>query len=487
MGNQEPNGRGGAPSRSDARAWPDLRLAAAIAAAKLASAGIRRTGRGGGTSAPGLIADRIDPALLAKLASRLERGAIVVAGTNGKTTTSRMIADVLEADGARVVHNRSGSNLVRGVVAAFAGQARMTGDPGGNVAVIEADEAAFPAITARITPQIIVLNNLFRDQLDRYGELNTVARRWRQALEALPATTTVVVDADDPTLAAITEGIAARRVTFGLHDVPYRLPSLPHAADAAVCRRCGADLVYEALYLSHLGDWRCPACGNARPPLDVSGRNVALHGVESLTVSVYQHEHPLLTVEVGVPGLYNVYNVVAAVAATVTSGVPPSTIERALARFQAAFGRIERVSLRGRTLTLALVKNPVGFNEVLRMLTGATGALTVPVLIAINDLSADGRDVSWLWDVDFELLAAGSVPLSTTGLRATDMANRLKYAGIPLDRIVQRGEDMRAALDAFISSLPEGGTGYILPTYTAMLEIRQILTELGAVESFWRQ
>jgi UDP-N-acetylmuramyl tripeptide synthase len=487
MGKLEANGRGGAPSRSETRIRPDLRLAAAIAAAKLASAGIRRTGRGGGTSAPGIIADRIDPALLAKLARRLERGAILVAGTNGKTTTSRMIADVLEADGARVVHNRSGSNLVRGVVAAFAGQATVTGQPGGDVAVIETDEAAFPAIVARITPRIIVLTNLFRDQLDRYGELNTIALRWRTALEALPSTTTVVVDVDDPTLAAITEGLSAQRVTFGLHNVPYCLAALPHAADAAACRRCGADLVYDALYVSHLGAWRCPVCGNARPPLDISGREVALHGVESLTVRVFQQEQPLLSINVGVPGLYNVYNVVAAVATAVTAGVPAATIEHALRHFRAAFGRIERVTLRGRTLVLALVKNPVGFNEVLRMLTETSGSLTVPVLIAINDLTADGRDVSWLWDVDFELLAAGNAPLSTTGLRATDMANRLKYAGVSLDRIVQLGEDMHAALDAFVESLPEGGTGYILPTYTAMLAIRQILTELGAVESFWQQ
>jgi len=253
------------------------------------------------------------------------------------------------------------------------------------------------------------------------------------------------------------------------------------------CRRCGADLAYDALYVSHLGDWRCPSCGYARPSLDIAGTEVVLEGVESLRVTIRHGEGRSFTVSVGVPGLYNVYNVVAAASAAIAAGVPDTTISRALAAFQAAFGRIERVSLRGRTLTLALVKNPVGFNEVLRMLTAATGSLTVPVLIAINDLTADGRDVSWLWDVDFELLADGQVPVSTTGLRAADMANRLKYAGLAADRIVQRGTDMRAALDAFVADLPEGGTGYILPTYTAMLELRQILADLGAVETFWRQ
>ena len=473
--------------RNGARRRFDLRLGVAIAAAKLAAAGIRRAGRGGGTAAPGLIADRIDPALLTKIATRLPRGVIVVAGTNGKTTTSRMLADVLEADGCQVVHNRSGSNLVRGVAAAFADHASLTGNPGGDAAVVETDEAALPTILQLVRPCVVVLNNLFRDQLDRYGELNTIATKWRAALARLPLETTLVVNGDDPTLATITEGIAARRLSFGLNERRYRLDALPHAADAATCRRCGADLVYDALYVSHLGAWRCPACGVARPPLDVTGVDVELRGVEALRVVLERREAAPLPLEVGVPGLYNVYNVIAAATAARALGVGDETIVRSLAAFRAAFGRIERVSLRGRTLTLALVKNPVGFDEVLRMLTMATGGLTVPTLIAINDLTADGRDVSWLWDVDFEILANGVAPLSTTGLRGADMANRLKYAGVPAERIVPLGPDLQRALDAFVASVPEGGTAYILPTYTAMLELRQILTDLGAVETFWKQ
>src|SRR5215213_3299134 len=268
------------------RRLPDVRLGAAIAAAKLTSAGIRRAGRGGGTAAPGLIADRIDPALLTKLAGRLPQGAIVVAGTNGKTTTSRMLADVLEAAGTRVVHNRSGSNLVRGVAAAFADHASVTGRPRGDAAVVESDEAALPAVVELLRPRLILLNNLFRDQLDRYGELNTIATRWQSALERLPATTTLVVNVDDPTLAAMTDGLDARRIGFGLDESRYRLDALPHAADAATCRRCGADLVYDALYVSHLGAWRCPACGNGRPPLEATGTGIQLHGVDSLRVTL---------------------------------------------------------------------------------------------------------------------------------------------------------------------------------------------------------
>jgi len=471
---------------------PDLRLGASLTAAKLTAGAIRVLGRGGGTAAPGLVADRIDPDLLAKVAGRLPRGAVVVAGTNGKTTVSRMIADVLEADGCRVIHNRSGSNLVRGVAAAFAAHASVGGDPRADVGVIEADEAAFPEIARLVAPRVVVLNNLFRDQLDRYGEINTIATRWRTAVADLPDGTTVVVNVDDPALAAVTDGIAARRVAFGLDERQYRLNALPHAADAATCRRCGHDLVYEALYVSHLGDWRCPNCGNARPTLAVTGRDVLLDGVDALRVTVdiagTTSERPggCLELAVGVPGLYNAYNVVAATAAAHTLGVPEATTVRALGAFRAAFGRIERVAFRERTLVLALVKNPVGFNEVLRMLTSTAG-LTVPTLIAINDLAADGRDVSWLWDVDFELLAEGTAPLSTTGLRGADMANRLKYAGIPNERLHPLPNDLRSALETFVESVPKGGTAYVLPTYTAMLDLRRILANLGAVETFWRQ
>ena len=470
---------------------PDPRLVAALAAAKVAGAGIRRVGRGGGTAAPGLVADRIDPELLRKLAARLDRGAIVVAGTNGKTTTSRMVADILEADGLRVAHNRSGSNLVRGVVSALAERASVGGDPRADAAVIETDEAAFPEIVRLLQPRVILLNNLFRDQLDRYGELNTIATKWRTALERLPAATTVVVNGDDPTLAAISEGIAARRVAFGLDDPNplFHLAAVPHAADATVCRACGRDLAYATLYSAHLGDWRCDGCGRRRPELDVVGRGIVLEGVDALRVTVERRgDRPAsLPLRVAVPGLYNVYNTVAAVAATSTFGAPDAAIERAMADFRSAFGRIERVSFRGRTIVMALVKNPVGFNETLRMLTVGTGGLDVPTLIAINDLTADGRDVSWLWDVDFELLATGDGPLYTTGLRGTDMANRLKYAGVPAARLHPLEDDLARGLQAFVEQVPEGQVGYVLPTYTAMLGLRRTLADLGAVESFWRQ
>jgi UDP-N-acetylmuramyl tripeptide synthase len=472
---------------------PDFRLGAALGAAKLTSAGIRRLGRGGGTAAPGLVADRIDPRLLDKITARLPAGAIVIAGTNGKTTVSRMVADVLEANGLQVTHNRSGSNLARGVASALAARATLSGNPQADIAVIESDEAALPEILRRVAPRVVVLNNLFRDQLDRYGELNAIASLWRPALAQLPPASTVVVNVDDPTLADLTDGISARRVAFGLADpdARYQLAALPHAVDAAICRRCGSDLTYDALYSAHLGDWRCPGCAAARPRLEVRGRAITLNGVDSLRVGIERDNQtrplPPLDLEVAIPGLFNVYNAVAVAATATVLDVPASRIESALAAYQPAFGRIERIPFRGRTIILTLVKNPVAFNETMRMLTIATDGLTVPTLIAINDLDADGRDVSWLWDVDFELLASGAAPLYTSGIRGADMANRLKYAGVPAERLHALPNDLARGLDAFIDTLPEGGVGYILPTYTAMLGLRQVLAERGAVERFWEQ
>ena len=470
--------------------FPDLRLAAAVTAARLTAAGLRRANRGG-TAAPGLVADRIDPGLLGKLSADLSRGVVLVAGTNGKTTVSRMLADILTADGADVIHNRSGSNLVRGVTASFAERAGLLGGAGGDAAVIEADEAAFPELLRRIQPRVVLLNNLFRDQLDRYGELATIARSWEAALKTLPAGSTIVANVDDPLIAQIVGGSPARLLPFGLTDQnrAIQLAELPHAADTIRSRASGQTYVYDALYVGHLGAWRTADGSEARPRLAFAGDQIRLNGVESLAMYVEVAGPPEITIalEVGVPGLYNAYNALAATAAARALGVESTVIQDALGAFRAAFGRIERVQLDGRSLTLALVKNPTGFNEVLRMLTMGDGHLGQPTLIAINDLDADGRDVSWLWDVDFELLAAGTTPLATAGMRAPDMANRLKYAGVATDRITTIGGELPAALATFVRSIPEGGSGYILPTYTAMLAIRRALAERGAVEAFWRQ
>lgn len=462
------------------------RQLASISASKATLEVLRRSGRGG-TAAPGLVAMQIDPAVVSKIAKRLPQGAVVVAGTNGKTTTSRMIADIIESSGLAVVHNRSGSNLARGVAATFVQHASLTGQPNAQMAVIESDEAALPEILRLVQPRLLVLNNLFRDQLDRYGELDTVGQKWKAAFAKLPAKTRLIVDVDDPTLANITEGLAAPRTTFGLSAPEHQLAELPHAADAAVCRTCAADLTYSELYLGHLGDWLCQSCGAARPQLDVVGQHVQLDAMASLTMTVNDEARSLRDVTVQVPGIYNAYNVTAAVATGFALGIPTETIRAALEKFQSPFGRAERVNFDGREISIALVKNPVGFNEVLRTITEGGSELAAPTLIVINDEFADGRDVSWLWDVDFEMLASGTLPIATAGIRGPDMANRLKYAGVAESRLLPIDGPIDQALGRFLAFTKDSAEVSILPTYTAMLAVREALGNAGAVERFWEE
>ena len=462
----------------------DARLIAALIAAKATYRATRLLGRGG-TALPGVIAERVDPGLIAKAARTLAQGSIVVAGTNGKTTTSRLLTEILIAAGHRVVNNGAGSNLSRGIAASFARASSAAGRVRADVAVLETDEAAFPAIVAAVHPRMIVLNNLFRDQLDRYGELHSIAARWEAALAALDSGVTLVYDADDPTLCALAARAAPGtvRVPFGLGAHRYGLPTLAHAADSIHCPRCGTPLQYHLLSVGHLGDWYCPTGDNARPPLAFAATDIALNGMEgaSFTFAVDDLTTPNAMIQTQLPGLYNVYNTVGALAAARTFGVSAAVAGAAARTFMPPFGRIERVSLRARRLTLLLIKNPTGANEVLRLLASAPEA---PLLIAINDLAADGRDVSWLWDTDFETLAAHVAPIIVSGIRAADMAVRLKYAGVPEARISVVPE-ITDALVAVAECAAPGADAYVLPTYTAMLAARDALARFGALTDVW--
>jgi UDP-N-acetylmuramyl tripeptide synthase len=439
----------------------------------------------------------------------------MVTGTNGKTTTSRMIASILDAAGKQPLHNRSGSNLERGLVATLVGAATPTaGLPREMQAgLFEVDEAAMPNALPAIAPKVALFNNLFRDQLDRYGEIDTVYRKWRMALSRLGANSTLVLNADDPAIASLaqTPQLRAKVLFFGIEDARYALTELPHAADSIQCTRCGSRLDYSLILLGHLGHWRCPQCGLERPQPDVAATRVSLHGTERSEIEL-RTPHGKMQLTLNVPGLYNVYNGLAAVSSTLAFGVSPAHVREGLSNFTAAFGRIERVEVPGsdgKSLLMALVKNPVGFNEVLRMLfptsTPESLELDKPkhLLIIINDLIADGRDVSWLWDVDFEVLApsADGRPQTTdggaavdrvarvvvSGIRASDMAVRLKYAGVTSEQISLE-RDIGKALDLALRELPPAETLYVLPTYTSMLGFREMLHKRGWVgDQFWEQ
>jgi UDP-N-acetylmuramyl tripeptide synthase len=479
-------------------------LIAAINAAKTSSLAARLLGRGGGTALPGLVAQAVYPSVLRALASQLPDGSIMVTGTNGKTTTSRMLGSILEAAGKEPLHNRSGSNLERGLVSTMIGAATRTGGlpKSLRVGLFEVDEAAMPGVLPSIRPRVALFNNLFRDQLDRYGEIDTIYRKWRGALPSLGPKSKLVLNADDPAISSLadTEGLRANILTFGIADSRYALEALPHAADSISCPRCNSRLEYSLILLGHLGHWRCPSCGLSRVRPDVAATRVRLHGTDSSELSLITPVGPM-QVTLKVPGLYNVYNGLAAISVALAFGISLKHIREGLEKFTAAFGRIERVAIPGddkKDLLMALVKNPVGFNEVLRMLfplegmEGEDALSTEPkhLLIIINDLTADGRDVSWLWDVDFEVLVtspylAGRVHVS--GIRASDMGLRLKYAGVD-PGILEVEPSPEQALDSALRDLSPGETLYVLPTYTSMLAFRKLLHSRGWVEGqFWEQ
>jgi len=443
--------------------WPAL--------ARLVRVLSRRLGRGGGTTLPGRLLMRADPKALARMAGRLDEGAVLVSATNGKTTTSAMVAGVLERAGRPLVHNRAGSNMGWGVATALLDAGREPGQVG----LFEVDEAWLPAVAQAVRPRAYLLANLFRDQLDRYGELEVLADRWAELAEAEePRGARFVLNADDPLVADLGRG--RKGVTyFGVDDDSQALPGLQHAADSKHCRNCGHPYAYEAVYLGHMGRYRCPNCGRERPTPSVSARRVELHGMSGASVVMDTPAGPL-DVSLPLPGLYNVYNAVAATALALELGASLEDIGQALEDFGGAFGRVETIPVDGRPVSILLVKNPAGANEVLRTLILEDGE--VDLWLALNDGIADGRDVSWIWDADFELLAGRVRRATCSGTRAEEMALRLKYAGVEAELSVER--DLGRSLDlAVAAGHDEGRPLYALPTYTALLELRDLLANRG--------
>ena len=448
-------------------------LAAEVTAARAVAALSRLLGAGGGTTVPGKLLSKLDPGAIDRLAARLPKGTALVSATNGKTTTTAMAAEIL-APRLRLAHNRSGANLISGVASTLlaAGDAEL--------GLLEVDEGALPEVVRRVRPRAICLGNLFRDQLDRYGELELLAERWRAAVADLPPGSALVVNGDDPQLG----DLAHRGATmFGVDDPRRARPSLQHAADAKHCVRCGTPYVYAAVYIGHLGDYRCPNCGHARPALDVVARSIELHGLERVSFDLVAPEGER-RVELAVPGLYNVYNALAAASLARALGATLDEIAAGLGRFSAAFGRFERIPIGDKTLLLLLVKNPAGANEAVRTLVeGGAPSLAV---IALNDAIADGRDVSWIWDVDFEPLLDELDLVIASGDRSAELALRFKYADVDDESVVVEG-DLERALDEGLERTPEGGELVVLPTYTAMLALQRIVAARGYTRPYWEQ
>jgi lipid II isoglutaminyl synthase (glutamine-hydrolysing) len=439
-------------------------LGVKVAAARAAGALSRRSGRGG-TSLPGKLLMRLEPHAIAELAARLPNGCSVISATNGKTTTAAMVAGILERTGARLVHNRAGANMAGGVATALLDAPRDAA-----TGLFEVDEFWLGQVVDELRPRALLLANLFRDQLDRYGELDTIADRWARVAAGTDAA--LVLNADDPIVADL--GREHGAMYFGVEDDGMALAEMQHAADAKHCRRCGAPYVYDAVYLGHLGRYHCESCGARRPEPHIAARDVALEGVRGarflLTTPRGERE-----IALPLPGLYNVYNALAAAALALSLGATLDQVADGLRAVSPAFGRAETLLVGGRELSILLVKNPAGANEVLRTLVLEDGEHDL--FAVLNDNIADGRDVSWIWDADFEVLAPRVGRATCSGTRAAEMALRLKYAGVPTDRLV-----VEPNLDAGLDRALSAGTGplYALPTYTAMLALREALVARGA-------
>jgi lipid II isoglutaminyl synthase (glutamine-hydrolysing) len=462
-----------------------IQRTAAVAVAKAAAAVSRRFRLGGGTALPGLVAERIDPDVIRALSVQLSEGSVIVTGTNGKTTTARLLRGIAKEAGLKPVANRAGSNMMRGIAAALVDAAGWSGDIASaekRLGIFEVDEATLPHVADAVHPRLVLFTNLFRDQLDRYGEVETVAAVWRTAVSALPADAIIVINVDDPSVAALASVAQGRVVTYGMKDTSGGEGKLEHAADARWCTVCGSELEYAAVMFGHLGHWRCPKCSNTRPEPEIfCGRFQPFANGSELTLKL-----PGGLVEVTLPltGLYNAYNALAAAACAAALELGRPAVQRGLNTATAGFGRQERMHVAGREVQIMLAKNPAGLNQVLR--TIAANDSNADVAVFLNDNIADGRDVSWIWDVDFELLSGKTRSVTVSGVRAWDMALRLKYAGMNGDRAAPHVElESAQALKRALSDTPEGGILYVIPTYTAMLEVRGLLARWAGRGAFW--
>ncbi len=455
------------------RRGPSPRLTAAVLAGKAARFGMRALGSGG-TALPGLVVERLDADAAGRLAQRLSATALIT-GTNGKTTTAAMLARILRVDGRAVIHNSSGSNLMRGVTASLVAAASPLGSlPAGCTAVLETDEAALQAIARAAPPSVAVFTNLMRDQLDRYGEIDSIALRWAEALRDFPDSATIALNVDDPLIASLACGWSGKCLRFGIEDP--NVPSAPESeiVDAVWDPVTRDDFRYSRRYFAQLGLWYTDS-GAQRPTPEIAAEQIA-KGDQSMQFDLRLPEGST-SIKLPAEGLYSVYNALAAASAASALGVSGETIRDGLEQHEAAFGRQEELTVEGRRIRILLGKNPSGMNQALRTLQqpGERHHL----LVLLNDGIADGTDVSWIWDVDWESQAEHCASLTVGGRRAADMALRLEYAGFPAPS-PPVSNDIGRALRRALDAIPRSEQLVILPTYTAMLDVRQRLGRMGA-------
>ena len=433
-----------------------LQFAGARAVSAVSTWGLKNVFHRPAANFPGKIALYLDPRLIADLAPKLAKGSVCVVGTNGKTTVTNLLADALEIAGQRVVCNRTGANLDSGVATAL-----LHAGPS-DWGVFESDELWLAKILPQLQATYVVLLNLFRDQLDRVGEIDRIQDSIVGALEKSPSTV-LVYNADDPLCAAIADRAANRSVAFGVNE-DLGLPQ-NSVADAQMCQRCSTMLEYAYRQYGQLGAFSCPTCGFERPALEYAAENVRL-GLEGLSFDVRDER-----ISAPYTGAYMVYNLLATAAAADLAGCPSPSLQKAIDSFDPQNGRLQTFDISGRRVLLNLAKNPTGFNQNLKIVAQDPGNKVVAFFV--NDKEGDGRDVSWLWDIDFEELAddAGHLTVFAGGLRANDMQVRLKYAGIDA-RVVADAEDLLTRM----AELPVGTNAYLIANYTALPSVHATLT-----------
>ncbi len=432
----------------------------------------------GGTDLPGRVALKLCPELLSLLAANVR--SLAITGTNGKTTSARMIEEAFREAGLRCFANRSGANLISGITTEFIMNADWRGRPKKDYAIIECDEAAAKKVFGQLKPRVVLVTNLFRDQLDRYGEVTHTLSNIREAMRGAPEAL-LCLNADCSLTASLAGDLPNRVIWYGVDKgaAPSRKPSA--LSDATHCIRCKTEYEYDYLTYGHLGGYRCPACGYARPKADVAVTElVSLRADGSTAIVSVGGERR--AVEIKLPAMYNVYNAVGALCAATAMGVQAETAIAALGSFSCGFGRMETFPLGKKGARMMLVKNPAGCNQVLEFLE--TLSEPFALVVCLNDRHADGTDVSWIWDADFEALGRLGSRLrqvTVSGDRAPDLRVRIKYAGVPDARIrVQRDyEALVKELEAAEEPV------FLMPTYTAMLELRQTVIRRVGGSEFW--
>jgi len=453
-----------------------IKVILAVTACKLTIKLLRLIGRGG-TAIPGKIAIRICPDLLSYLAKDVN--CIVVTGTNGKTTSSRIIEEIYVRNGASYFANRSGANLINGITAIFIENSTLTGRPKKQNAVIECDEAASKEVCRLIDPAVVLVTNVFRDQLDRYGEVSWTLQNILIGIKNSP-NAVVCLNADCSLTASIASQIPNKVIFYGV-DVPIYKDPVSEVSDAPYCIKCKHEYEYSYRTFGHLGGFYCPDCGYKRPEPQISVTDILKSSVSSTKVRVRVFgEDDVITINL--PGGYNIYNAVGALAVSEAVGFARNVTKDAIAGFSCGFGRMEQFDMGSHSARIILVKNPAGCNQVLNYLSGLSEKTIF--VCCLNDNSADGKDVSWIWDVNFEKLEDMDelIPeIYVSGIRSGDMAVRLKYAGINEAKL-KVFDDYDALIRAMTKqSLPV----IIMPTYTAMMDLRAKMSSAFGGKEFW--